>query len=301
MRLRRYLRRRFTAAGVNDGAPPRRCHAARHRAPCAAAGGGGRDGHAGRSGGPSAALAISPVWDWRRFAFRRRGGPPRRPHHGSSRAARRLEAGIPGRPTVRAQRRPSLTRRPTTRRLALAPSLPAPTVVHAKTAAAGRGPPRLGPSAPPWGRPLPHGAVGRCTPTTAIHSRRASRWGGGNAPAGPRGTAVAHFASPTRFIHQAPHTVWATGRAHRGVRAQETVGAPRAPAPPTAQRHRPAPSSAPLAACTLHRRKKKTKRIVTMSLLKEVVVASQPCTQSRCQSQPHFHPRPCLSHTDRAH
>lgn len=156
VRLRRYLRRRFTAAGVNDGAPPRRCHAARHRAPCAAAGGGGRDGHAGRSGGPSAALAISPVWGWRRFAFRRRGGPPRRPHHGSSRAARRLEAGIPGRPTVRAQRRPSLTRRPTTRRLALAPSLPAPTVVHAKTAAAGRGPPRLGPSAAPWGRRALH-------------------------------------------------------------------------------------------------------------------------------------------------
>lgn len=156
VRLRRYLRRRFTAAGVNDGAPPRRCPAARHRAPCAAAGGGGRDGHAGRSGGPSAALAISPVWGWRRFAFRRRGGPPRRPHHGSSRAARRLEAGIPGRPTVRAQRRPSLTRRPTTRRLALAPSLPAPTVVHAKTAAAGRGPPRLGPSAAPWGRRALH-------------------------------------------------------------------------------------------------------------------------------------------------
>lgn len=119
---------------------------------------------------------------------------------------------------------------------------------------------RLVAARPAWGRPLPHGAAGRCTPTTAIHSRRASRWGGGNAPAGPRGTAVAHFASPTRFIHQAPHTVWPTGRAHGGVRAQETVGAPRAPAPPTAQRHRPAPSSAPLAACTLHRRKKKKKK-----------------------------------------
>lgn len=117
-----------------------------------------------------------------------------------------------------------------------------------------------------WSRPAPPGAVrcpmgppGAAPPPPPFTADAQAGGGGVNAPAGPRGTAVAHFASPTRFIHQAPHTVWATGRAHGGVRAQETVGASRAPAPPTAQRHRPAPSSAPLAACTLHRRKKKQK------------------------------------------
>lgn len=43
---------------------------------------------------------------------------------------------------------------------------------------------------------------------------------GGHAPAGRRGAAVAHSAYPTRLIHQTPHTVWATGRAHGGVPSQ---------------------------------------------------------------------------------